>query len=630
MGSPVTLILAVAHLLVVFLIFLIGVAWGHRILQLLGCLTQNNLEALLFAAGFSFSALEVVLFLLAFVGWLRFSSALALLILMAVTAGRGWRQLGTNSRALLASLRWSSWPVFERFILLFIVGFLAVEALLAMAPLTGSDAMHYHFTAPLLELGRPLAPIFWMIHSFFTGQAHLLISLGLALGSDRISLGLIYLGGVLTATALFAMSRQLMSKRWALIASLIFIATPLVFWQMSTSGSPDIWMAFYVSLAALAVAHATPPNTARWFTLAGFFAGAAAGVKYTSWIIPMALGVYVLVSDRSLKTAVLSGFAALVAGVWPLARNWLWTGDPVFPFLTRALTPDRLNPYALAWISADTGVSGPVRDLPHILSYPFAMVLKGASHGFGQYFGPIILAFAPLLVFVGWKNPLARISGIFWAAMFLSNVWSSQMGRFLLPVYALSLALVLSGVSTIAQRGWRAGTAGCIVTIFAFVSFAGMSDAVYARDFLPVVLGIEPEERFLERMAPDYQTAAFINETLKLEMQGSGDSRVMVFFRHLYYIRVPFVDGSPGYSWLMDPARYNDADKLLTHLLKMNVRWVVKAPNYPTALEPAFCSLEAEGKLVPVASTDVENLTGTGRTYGQRQKIHVVLLRVRQ
>jgi hypothetical protein len=62
----------------------------------------------------------------------------------------------------------------------------------------------------------------------------------------------------------------------------------------------------------------------------------------------------------------------------------------------------------------------------------------------------------------------------------------------------------------------------------------------------------------------------------------------------------------------------------------MNVRWIVKSPNYPTSLAPAFSALEREGKLVPVASTGVENLTGTGRIYGQRQEIQVALLQVRE
>ena len=54
------------------------------------------------------------------------------------------------------------------------------------------------------------------------------------------------------------------------------------------------------------------------------------------------------------------------------------------------------------------------------------------------------------------------------------------------------------------------------------------------------------------------------------------------------------------------------------------------APDYPAALGPTFGRLEADGDLVPVASTDVENLIGTGRIYGQRQKIHVALLSVRE
>ena len=135
------------------------------------------------------------------------------------------------------------------------------------------------------------------------------------------------------------------------------------------------------------------------------------------------------------------------------------------------------------------------------------MVLKG--RGFGQYFGPIVLPFAPLLFFVQSKNPVARIAGVFWAIMFLSNVWSSQVGRRLLPVYALSLALVLSRVSATAERGWRAASAACVVTILAF---PGMSDAVYARDFLPVVLGVGLQQAFLERTAPDYRIV--INRTL--------------------------------------------------------------------------------------------------------------------
>jgi hypothetical protein len=63
----VTLLFAVLHLAVVLLIFLVATAWGYRVLEVLGCEAQSNLETVLFA----FAALEIVLFVLAFAGWLR-------------------------------------------------------------------------------------------------------------------------------------------------------------------------------------------------------------------------------------------------------------------------------------------------------------------------------------------------------------------------------------------------------------------------------------------------------------------------------------------------------------------------------------------------------------------------------
>ena len=62
-----TLLFAVLHLAVVLLIFLVATAWGYRVLEVLGCEAQSNLET----GPFAFAALEIVLFVLACAGWLR-------------------------------------------------------------------------------------------------------------------------------------------------------------------------------------------------------------------------------------------------------------------------------------------------------------------------------------------------------------------------------------------------------------------------------------------------------------------------------------------------------------------------------------------------------------------------------
>jgi hypothetical protein len=614
------------RLVAVVVIFLIITAWGTRMLTLVRCQSEDSLESLLFAAGFSFAVLEVILFFLSVLDRFNLSFVIALFILFGTTAWSGWRVLWNNISSLCARVPALVDNIFDRAVILIAGLVLMMEGLLAMAPLTGSDAMQYHFTVPFLARDKPLEPLFGLVLSFLTGQAHLLISLGLVLGSDRISLALIYLGGVLATAALYALSRHLMPRRWGLGAVLIFVCSPIVCWQVGISGSPDIWMVFFVTISALAASRAVLTNTDRWFVLAGLFAGGAAGIKYTAWVLPFALVLYILWRRRSIKVAFLSSIASLVAGVWPIARNLLWTGDPVFPFLTPLLTPDRVNWYTLQAVrSAAAGTAQ--RDLIHMIAFPFAMTFKGNEHGLGQLFGPLILALGPLLLCTPWKKPVAQIAGAFWAVMYLSILVTSQMGRFLLPVFALSLALVFSGTAEIFERGSRLIKVGIASTILSFLIFALASDAVYASSFLGVVLGKEDERTFLERMAPDYRTVEFINSELK--DQASADAVVMVFFRHLYYLRVPFADGAPEYSWSMNPVQYSDKNRLLEHLHEMKVRWVVKSPDFPAALKTAFDGLEADGDLVPEASADIDALVGTGRIYGEHQKVHVVILRVR-
>jgi hypothetical protein len=466
-------------------------------------------------------------------------------------------------------------------------------------------------------------PIFCITNSFFVGQGHLLIALGMALGSDSISMGLLYTGGVMAAAALFVLIRKLgSSEKWAWVAVLAFILTPMVYWQMSTSGSPDIWMAFYTTLVVLAAARGVESGRRHWWCLAGTFAGAVAGLKYTGWIVPLALLACCFLALRSWKWAAWCGVFCLPTGILPLVRNALWTGDPFFPFLTHWLTPAKVNAYALEAILKDTHAAACDRSLVGMIRYPFLLALGGKYDlGVGQYFGPLVLAFAPLLILAFRKGFLARAAAGIWAAVFLSNVLTSQMARFLLLAYPLALALVFTGMAEVFRREWRLVRVGCHGTLLVFLLFGLSSEVLYARDFLPVVAGVEKQDAFLMRMASDYSAAAFINRSV------GGRGKVMVFFRHLYYLRPPFIDGNPASSWLMDPDRIRDPQKLLSLLRHQNVRWVAKAPDYPKPLAGAFQTLEDEGKLRPVFSADVSTFTNF-RIYDERVPVRVVILAV--
>jgi hypothetical protein len=617
------LISAAGSIALLFVVFAIATAFGSQLLRIFRLTVEQPLDNLLFAAGIGFAALQLSAGIVGFAVGLSALSGAGILVFMAVAAGNGWKSWLRLGRESYGNLSDTFATPFTRFLGACIFFFLGLETFLAAAPLTGSDAMHYHFTAPLLQIGKPEQPIFWLTHSFFTGLGHELIALGLVLGSDRLSLLMILMSGCLTAVALLQLARRLMPIEWALSAFLTFFMAPMVFWQISTAGSPDIWMGFYVLLATLAMGQVAGPETHRWIILAGVYSGAAAGIKYTGWIVPVVVVLGILWITRSIRWAAGCSAAALITGVFPMLRNFIWTGDPFFPFLTRWIGKAAMNSYSFSFLRADVHSPAFSGQPLHILYFFATMGLMSPDYGLGNYFGPIVLSFLPLLIFCNWKIRLARVAGALWLAMLVANALTTQMARFLLPAFPLALALVFYGASE-ASRSWgRIARFGCTATITVFALFCLASDSLYARQFLPVSFGLESRGAFLDRMSPDYGAATFVNSAL-----AHREGKALVFFRHLYYLRAPYVNGDPGSSWTMDPERLTSPQLLLTFLKKQDIRWVVKSPDYPDALAGVFEECEKEGKLVPEMRSEIEVFEGNSRTVINRVKASIILMRV--
>ncbi len=601
----------------------IAAAFGSRALAIFRYKTCQPLDTLLFAFGIGFAALQLLAGIMAFVAGLTAVSAAALLAAMGLSGGSGWKTFFLLCKEVFADLATLFKSGIARAIGVCILFFAALEALLAMAPLTGSDAMHYHFTAPLLQMGRPEQPVFWLTHSFLTGLGHEMIALGLALGGDRLALLLIFTCGCMTAAALLQLARRWMPAEWALAAVLAFLMAPMVFWQISTAGSPDIWMGFYALLAVLAVGEIEGPESHRWIVLAGVYAGAAASIKYTGWILPGVIVLWILWQRKTVGWATLCAGASLVAGVFPLLRNWIWTGDPFFPFLTRWAGKVAMNSFALSSLQADVHSAAFSYHPLNVLYFLATMGVMGPRYGVGNYFGPLVLSFLPLLFFCNWKLPLVRLSGVLWLVMLVANALTTQMARFLLPAFPVALALVFCGAAAASRSGERTIRAGCAVAIALFLLFCVAADSLYARDFVRVSLGRESRDAFLRRMAPDYQAAMFVNSSV-----AGRPGKVLVFFRHLYYLRVPFVNGDPATSWSVNAELLNTPQALLAFLKENDIRWVVKSPDYPEALETIAVECEAQGKLVPEARTEVELFLGNSRTQSNRSRAQATLLRV--
>lgn len=614
------LIASLAALCAAVALAFLETAFGHRLLRALGPQMECGTTYLLCASASGFVVCEATLALADFFVPLRI--ALSIIVVAAVAYGAS--EFQPVLRAISGILRRiAEAPLTERCLAGLAALVLFFEGLASTAPLTGSDALHYHFAAPLHLLRSGSRPDFFLTHSFLIGQGHLLILTGLALGSEKLALALVWLGSILAAAAGVCLARKWVSRQWAWVTALAFLLNPVVFWQGTTSGAPDLWMTFFATVAVLAIAEVSARPSVQLTLLCGALAGATAGAKYTGCFIAVALLVAFFIEARAASSIGLFITASLLAGAWPYLRNLIWTGDPVFPFGLRWFAPERINSVALDALRADTGLSGH-RGLAQLIRFPFFAAIDHERLGFWQFFGPLVLILAPLFLLWVRRSTAWRVTLVVWLLGSLAIGGVSGGLRFLLPLFPLALVAAITVTADLDTRQWRLAWVLSLVSIFGFLLFGLGGLAIYTRSAIAASIGVVDHETYLQQRSPDYAISAFVNRALAGR---EGEGNALVFFRHIYYLRVPFLNGDPQYSWAVDPTRLATPEAWNYFLLSNHIRWVVRAPDYPAEIAAPLAHLERSGVLVPFAREDVSTFEGM-RIFGVRRTFTAMILGV--
>src|SRR5262249_50031659 len=108
-----------------------------------------------------------------------------------------------------------------------------------------------------------------------------------------------------------------------------------------------------------------------------------------------------------------------------------------------------------------------------------------------------------------------------------------------------------------------------------------------------------------------------------------NEQRALVFIRHVYYLEVPYVNGDPGLSFEVDPAKLQSPGDWKVFFYKKKIGYVVRSPNYPNVIAGPLEEMERAGDLIPIARTEVQNFRGN-RVNEVRETTGVVILRVRR
>lgn len=602
---------------------LIATATGLQLLTLLRVNVQKQLDRMVIAAAVGVVLLEVAFFVA------QTTRHIEAGVVATLIAGAG---LVVATRSQLRSFAYefvqaiSAAPRFEIVLMVAAAAVALWEGFAATAPLTGSDALHYHFTTPLEILRHGFKPDFFLTNGFLIGQGHMLILAGLSLGSEKLALALIWLGGAAAAVAAGCIGRKLVvDRRAAWLIVLAYLLNPIVFWQATSAGSPDLWMGLYLSAAALLIAQVTTERLSGFAVIAGVLAGGLAGAKYTGCIFVAVLLCAFVMQTRSIRSAGIFCLSAIATGLWPYLRNFIWTGDPVFPFALRWIAPEKVNHLALQAIRSTTAASW--GGLLRLLKFSFFAALDPEHFSFSQFFGPLLLLFLPLFYLLAKRTPLWRVLLITWAAASLAIGLTSGMPRFLLPILGIALASAFGGAAEIWKKDWRAARWISIASVTLFLSFGLVSMLGYSAAAVAASVGRISREAYLKKRAPDYELTEFLNNALAYSH--APDGAVLIFFRHNYYVQPRFLNGDPAMSWAVDPEKLNSVLAWQEFIRATGIDYVLRAPAYPKQIARPLEELERQGWLTTVAQQEFSAQEGY-RLPGTRKTVVATLLRAHQ
>lgn len=482
---------------------------------------HDGLATLLFASGIGFGALGLLTLILGVAGIsARLPSLIILALLTVLTAPR--------LLTFLPDLPRNRPP---RLLTLYLVLALGMVASLTLLPPTSWDALFYHLKGPKLYLqAGAIQPGIDIPHLNFPSLVEMLFLLAMQIRGD-VSARLLHLVfALLLGGMVYLLARGTLKVKNAWLTLLFLFSTPLVL-VLAAWAYNDLALAFYATAALYTFMRWDETNNDRWLVACGSLAGFLMGIKYTSVVIVIFLGIAILWRLRQQQKQDMKTFlyflvpAVALVAPW-LLKNWLFTGNPLYPFLFGGRFWDGFR--AAGYSEAGSGLG---LDPVALLRLPYDMTLGYADASQEGTIGPFYLLFLPLLLFYGFSGARKRtpralrflllyalFSYLFWAFGVITSSALYQ-ARLVLPgVVALCpvLAWIMEDLSRYdhPQFSLRRFLNLLLIFVVALLLLNQFASWLHINP-IPYLSGTETRSTFLQRtLGPHYQIMETINRRL--------------------------------------------------------------------------------------------------------------------
>lgn len=388
-----------------------------------------------------------------------------------------------------------------------------------VAPVTAMDSLYYQLLVPkiFLKMGE-IAPIPFLVESNYPCLAQYVYMLVMNLASD-VTCNALHLGlGLLSLLAMGRLSARLhpAGNRW--LGPVLFFTMPAFIVSASWAWND----AFFVFFMLLCLSHLLAYHLAedkkgalRNLILAGLLAGLASWVKYTFFMVLAPLLLLLLVGRCRWKWPgrhlAWFFFPLLPLSLLTSVKNWIFTGNPLFPFLHRVFPGPYWNDAAAAYFTqALRRFEIPQWDAATFLFFPFRLALQPPL--IDVHIGIMPLVLLPLL-FLRSRDKGISFLKAFGLFCLLSWFFFQTITRSLFTLLAVVLVI---GAIELERRIWKnPAFRRSVVFFIGLASLANLLITITTHYHLtrPIsyFLGLESRERYLLREAQSQPVYDWLN-----------------------------------------------------------------------------------------------------------------------
>ncbi len=484
-----------------------------------------------------------------------------------------------RERGEIAGLVRNLWQILARRISLFqwvcvaILGVALLRAAVASAaPPTDWDTLAYHLAFPkiFLQEGK-LVRLPWSTNAHYPLGSEMIYLPALAFGREMASHWINLFHGLGVLALIFCFARRLFpaaARPAGLFAAALYAVQP-AFRKVTGNAATDMNVTFAMLLAITLFLRmyeaeeknepVAPEDIGRRALLCGLLAGIAMSLKLTgTWIV---LTLFIAIGatrprGRTLRHLALFCAGACVTGAAWYAKNWFWTGNPIWPYMSGIFggTPTELDAWTRMRASITEGVP---KTLLNFILTPYFLIFKGdLFHYATQYLMIPFLALLAAIMSVGRKDSSfgakKRLTGTETRVLMVIVIymiiwfWVFQDWRYALPAGAIISVLIAGWAMQVWNEAkgkiWRFAAAVAAVGIIP-VREMGVNNELFVAFNLKSkqAPGLSARDRYLfGALGPVYAVSRVASATLP------KDARIF-FYRDVrgYYVDPPYVWGDP-------------------------------------------------------------------------------------